>query len=39
MQMKKKCLDVIDNISQISLHSNTTDIPVGNECDTNSGQR
>lgn len=36
MQIKKTYADIINNISQISLHSNTANVLVGNECSTNS---
>lgn len=39
MQMKKKYVDVINNIKQISLHSNTTNTPVEKECSTNSNYK
>lgn len=37
--MKKKYVDIINNVGQMSLHSNTTNTPVGKECSTNSNYK
>lgn len=39
MQMKKKYVDIINNINQISFYSNTTNTPVGKEYSTNSNYK
>lgn len=35
MQMKKKYVNLINNINQITSHCNTTNTPVGKECSIN----